>query len=250
MPETPQRAERAEARPEHGQREAIHFAHPAHSKGPARQAAQKNPRQGKEMPKTLVFGKWSTEGINVRDLGLVRYINLETKMVPHSFGKMTSGRFKKAEMSIVERIANKVMRSGQGKRKLSGKYIRGRNSCGKKLQALRIIERAFDKVERQTSQNPLQVLVKAIESSAPREDTTRIKRGGVMYAVSVDLAPLRRMDEALKNIALAAFQGSFGTKISAEDALARELVLASKGDSSSFAVKRRDEVERIAKASR
>jgi small subunit ribosomal protein S7 len=171
-------------------------------------------------------------------------------MIPHSFGKMTSGRFKKAEMSIVERLANKIMRSGQGKRKLSGKYIRGRNSCGKKLQTLRILERAFDRVEKQANQNPLQVLVKAIENSAPREDTTRIKRGGVMYTVSVDLAPLRRVDEALKNIALAAFQGSFGVKTSAEEALAKELILAAKGESSSFAVKRRDEVERIAKASR
>ncbi|MFA4907626.1 MAG: 30S ribosomal protein S7 [archaeon] len=218
---------------------------------PARPHAHKPAEEKKfQMPKTLVFGKWSTDGIRIADLGLAKYINLETKMIPHSFGKMSRGRFKKAEMSIVERLANKVMRSGQGKRKLSGKYIRGRNCTGKKLQTLRIIEKAFEITERQAKENPLQVLIKAIENSAPREDTTRIKRGGVMYTVAVDLAPLKRIDEALKNIALAAFQASFKSKTSAEEGLARELTLAAKGDSSSFAVKRRDEVERIAKASR
>ena len=99
------------------------------------------------------------------------------------------------------------MRSGQGKRKLSGKYIRGRGACGKKLQAMRIVEKAFDRIEKQTKENPVQVLINAIENSAPREDITRIKRGGISYTVSVDVAPTKRIDEALKNLALAAQLG-------------------------------------------
>lgn len=198
----------------------------------------------------LIFSKWDTMDVKIHDIGLAKYISLDTKTVPHTFGRKSRKRFEKAKMGIVERLINKVMRSGQGKRKLSGKYIRGRGSCGKKIQAMEIVERAFEKIERQTKQNPIQVLVNAIENSAQREDTTRIQRGGITYAQSVDVAPMKRVDEALKNIALAAFASSFNSRTPAEDALAQELILASKSDSKSFSVKRRDEVERIAKSSR
>jgi len=199
---------------------------------------------------SLIFGKWDTSQIQVRDLGLTRYISLDTKKVPHTFGRNTRKRFEKAELSIVERLINKVMRSGQGKRKLSGKYIRGRGSCGKKLQATQIVEKAFEIVEKQTNENPVQALVKAIENAAPREDITRIKRGGISYTQAVDMAPQRRVDESLKNIALAAFASSFNNKTPAAEALAKEIILASKEDNASFSVKRRDEVERIAMGSR
>ena len=199
---------------------------------------------------TLAFERWGTTDVKISDLGLAKYINLDIKMVPHSFGKKSKKRFEKGNIDIVERLINKMMRSGQGKRKLSGKYIRGRGSCGKKLQAMEIVEKAFEIVEKRTNQNPLQVLVEAIENAAPREDVTRVKKGGIIYSQAVDVAPLKRVDESLKNIAIAAFASSFNTKKDAATALAEELILASKEESKSFSVKRRDEVERIAKASR
>jgi small subunit ribosomal protein S7 len=199
---------------------------------------------------TLIFGKWSPEKIRIEDITIAKYINFEEKIVPHTFGKNTRKRFSKGNLNIVERLINKIMRSGQGKRKLSGKYIRGRKSCGKKLQAMQIVEDAFQIIENETKENPLQVLVKAIENSAPREDITRIKRGGIAYTISVDVAPLKRIDEALKNLALAAFASSFNKKVTASQALAKELILASKNDSNSFSVKRKNEVERIAMSSR
>jgi len=198
----------------------------------------------------LVFGRWDSQNVKISDLGIARYIVLDSKAVPHSFGRQTKKTFEKGKISIVERLINKAMRSGQGKRKLSGKYVRGRGSCGKKLQAMRIVEEAFSIVEAKTKENPLQVLVKALENAAPREDTTKIKKGGIAYAVAVDVAPMTRVDEALKNIALAGFVGSFNKKKSAAEALAEELVLASQEDPKSISVKRRDEVERIAKSSR
>ncbi|MBU1120684.1 MAG: 30S ribosomal protein S7 [archaeon] len=197
-----------------------------------------------------LFGKWTVEGVKINDITLANHLSLESKLIPHSFGKLTRKRFSKGSMSIVERLVNKVMRSGQGKRKLSGKYIRGRGSCGKKLQAINIIEKAFEIVEKETKQNPVQVLVRAIENSAPREDTTRIKKGGIAYSIAVDIAPLKRIDESLKNIALAAFSSSFNKKVTASEALAKELILASKDDANSFSIKRKDEVERIAQSSR
>lgn len=199
---------------------------------------------------TLIFGKWSTIDVRVTDISLAQYISLDMKSVPHTFGKGTRQRFAKANVSVVERLINKVMRSSQGKRKLSGKFIRGRNGCGKKILAMEIVEGAFDIIQEKTGSNPIQVLVDAIQFSAPREDTTRVKKGGVAYSISVDVAPGKRIDEALKNLALAGFVNSFNSKRSAAECLAEELMAASKQDTKSIAVKRRDEVERIAKSSR
>lgn len=199
---------------------------------------------------TAIFGKYTTSGVVLRDTSLVPYINLEERHTPHSFGKGASARFAKSKMNIVERLINKLMRSGQGKRKLSGKYIRSRWACGKKLNAMKIVEKAFDIIEKETKQNPIQVLIQAIENSAIREDTTRIKKGGVAYSVAVDVSPLRRVDEAIKNISLAGYASSYNSKTTASEGLAKEIILAAKEDNNSFSIKRRDELERIAIASR
>ncbi len=201
-------------------------------------------------PGYKMFNKWDTSEVVINDLGLARYVNLDTVIIPHTFGRKSQGKFAKADINVVERLINKIMRSGQGKRKLSGKYIRGRGSCGKKLQCLQIVERAFSIIETKTKKNPVQVLVDAIENAAPREDVTRIKKGGVAYSLAVDVSPIRRLDDALKNIALAGFGGSFNKKVSAEEALAEEIIACAAGDQKSSATKRREEVERIAKASR
>jgi small subunit ribosomal protein S7 len=199
---------------------------------------------------TKVFGKWEVESVQIRDTTLARQISLSPRVIPHSFGKGAKRAFQKEKLNIVERLINKIMRSGQGKRKMSGKYIRGRGSCGKKLQAMRIVEDAFEMVHTQTNENPIQILIRAIENSAPREDVTRMKKGGVAYAQAVDVAPLKRVDESLKNLALAGFYGSFNNNTSAAEALAKELVQASKDDNNSVSIKRRNEVERVALASR
>jgi small subunit ribosomal protein S7 len=200
--------------------------------------------------KLLLFGKYSADGVIVTDPGIAKYLNLSTPLVPHSHGRLAKKTWRRLHIPVVERLINKVMRTGQGRRKLSGKFIRGRGVTGNKMLAMRIVNRAFEQIERESKQNPMQVLVQAIENSAPREDTTKIQRGGISYTVSVDVGPQRRIDESLKNIALAAFQKSFKSKTSASEALAREILLASKEDNQSFAIKRRDEIERIAKSSR
>ena len=266
----PPKTEKREESPQHSKAEALHpKAEAMHSK--TEKKAEPHPHkpitafqkteeteaeqkpQLKIKPKAFqpkILGKWAMEGVQIRDYSLAPYINLESRFVPHSFGRSTEHKFEKAKMNVVERLINKVMRSGQGKRKMSGKFIRGRNSTGKKIQAIQIVEKAFEQIERETSQNPIQVLITAIENVTVREDTTRIKKGGVAYTVAVDVAPMRRVDEALKNLALCGFAGSFNKKVAAHEALAKEIILAAKGDSNSSSIKRRDEVERIAVASR
>ncbi len=197
-----------------------------------------------------IFNRWDANEVVVKDLGLNRYINLDTVIIPHTFGRKSQGNFAKADINIVERLINKMMRSGQGKRKLSGKYIRGRGSTGKKLQNIQTVEKAFEIIEKKTKKNPVQVYVDAIENAAPREDVTRAKRGGVAYSLAVDVSPIRRLDDSIKNIALASFGGSFNKKVSASEALAEEIIACAAGDMKSLAMKRREEVERVAKASR
>ena len=127
------------------------------------------------------FGKWQVDDVAIKDPGLQRYIKLQPGLVMRTGGKHAGKQFGKAEVPVVERLINKIMRSGPGVRKLGGKFIRGAGACGKKLKAYNIVRKALDTVEQKTKKNPIQVLVDAIQNSALREETTRIAYGGITY---------------------------------------------------------------------
>ena len=196
------------------------------------------------------FGKYDYN-VKVNDVSLEPYISLKRVELPHTFARHGNKQFAKGKVNIVERLANKLMRGGTGE-KLSGRVIRTKSHglMGKKSKALRVIESAFGAVEVRTKMNPIQVLIRAIENSAPREDITRVRFGGISYQVAVDVAPQRRLDLALRNLALAAIMGSFDKKATLGEALANELVLASNNDISSYSVKRKNDTERMAKSAR
>ena len=197
-----------------------------------------------------VFDKWETN-VEVRDAGLQGYINLDALILPHTGGRVEAVRFWKNKLTIVERLINKIMRSGATKRKVAGHFIRRHGGySGKKIKAFRTVNKAFDIIHTKTEENPVQVLVRAIEHSAPREEVTTLTYGGVSYHQSVDIAPQRRLDIALKNIALGASEKTFKSKISYAQALAEELTLGSNADVKSYAVSKKEEIERIAKSAR
>lgn len=197
-----------------------------------------------------LFGKWDYN-VKVNDISLKQVISLKPLHFPHSFGRHAKKRGKKKKVNIVERLINSLMRGGTGE-KLRGRVIRtGGRLQGKKLRVMKIVENAFEIIEKREKKNPIQVLVEAIENSSPREDTTRVEMGGVSYQLAVDVSATRRLDIALRNIALGALTKAFDNKKPLAEALAEELIYASKGDiQNSFAVKRKDEIERIAKAAR
>jgi len=88
-------------------------------------------------------------------------------------------------------------------------------------------------------------------NSAPREDFTKVSFGGVSYQVAVDVSASRRLDMALRNITLAAIMKAFDVKKNLTEALADEIEYAAKMDAAnSFAIKKRDETERMARAAR
>ncbi|PCN49834.1 30S ribosomal protein S7 [Candidatus Geothermarchaeota archaeon ex4572_27] len=165
------------------------------------------------MVEIKLFNKWPMEGIEVRDPGLKRYICLKPVILPHTEGRHEHKRFGKAEVPIVERLINQLMRP-------------------------------------KTKENPVQVLVRAIENAAPREETTRIAYGGIVYHQAVDVSPQRRVDLALRWIAEGARLAAFSNPKSIVECLAEEIMLAAEGSPRSYAIQRKDEVERIAMASR
>jgi len=197
-----------------------------------------------------LFGKWGFNDVMVGDEGLQRYISLDPVYVPHTAGRLTGKQFSKSKMNIVERLVNKLMRSGQGTRKVSGRYIRGSGNTGKKYNAINIVETAFDIIAKRTEKNPLQVFVDAVNNSGPREETTTIIYGGIRYHKAIDVSSQRRIDFALKYIALGAFSNSFNSKKSIGECLADEIIWASKSDTKGYAIQRKEETERIAQSSR
>ena len=200
---------------------------------------------GKDRLNMLLFNKWDTSGIEVTDVGLQRVISLKpSTVIPISFGRHEHQRLKKAEVNVIERLANNLMHFGKRYAKNTGRM------GGKKMRVLNVIKTALDIIYVETGKNPVELLVKAIENSSPNEDTTRIVYGGVVYHVSVDVAPLRRIDLALRFIDEGVKESTYTNPQAIEEALASEIILASRNDMASHAVKKKNEQERIAMASR
>jgi small subunit ribosomal protein S7 len=197
-------------------------------------------------PNLLLFGKWDATTVQVNDVGLVRYISLKPTLVPHTSGRHAHKRFHKSNVPIVERFANKMLNAGKRKEK---KTRTGKNA-GKKLMVLNKLRRVFEMISYRTGLNPIQILVTAIENAAPAEETTRISYGGMAYPRSVDVAPQRRIDLALRYLVVGAVRSSHKNAKSFEECLVDELLLAYKNDAGSFAVSRKEERERVARSAR
>jgi small subunit ribosomal protein S7 len=184
-----------------------------------------------------LFQKWSFKDITVKDIGLQRYLNLTPMVAPHSMGRHEHQRFRKAKVNIVERLINGLMRSGK--------------NSGKKAKATNIVKETFEIINLRTGgKNPIDVLVQAVENASPCEDTTRVSYGGVVYHLSVDVAPQRRIDLAIRHITEGARASSKNNPRSIQETLADELVLAANKDIKSVAIAKRNEIERVAQSSR
>jgi len=192
----------------------------------------------------LLFRKWHLSEIEIKDIGLKTAISLKKTIMPMDFGRSALRRFNKADVNIVERLVNKMMHFGKKNAKNTGRM------AGKKIHIYNIVKTTFEIIHLKTGKNPVEVLVRAIENSAPNEDTTRIVYGGTVYHVSVDVAPIRRVDLALRFIADGVKEATFSNPKPIEEFLAEHLILSANNDPASPSVKRKNELERIAQASR
>ncbi len=195
-----------------------------------------------------VFNRWPTNEIKVEDEGLQRYITLEARFAPKSGARYSGKRFHKSKTFIVERLINKVMVPGHIKKH---KHFRTSGFCtGKSNTAYETVENAFKVIEQKLRENPIKVFVKAIENGAPREEIVTIEYGGARYPKAVDCAPQRRVDIVLRHFVWGAYGQSFNKKKSLVEALAEAIIAAYRCDAKSFAVNKKNEIERQADSSR
>ncbi len=188
------------------------------------------------MMELKLMGKYSVNDVIIHDQSLAKYINLTSALNLHTGGRFSNYFAGKANMNTVERLINKLMRTEKW--------------TGKKYSAYSILKDAFDIVEKRTKQNPIQALINSIENASPREEVTRLRYGGIAVPKAVDVSPSRRLDIALRNIALGATKSSFKNKKPIEVCLAEEIINASKNSADSYAVSKKEEIERIAKSAR
>ncbi|MEM2138994.1 MAG: 30S ribosomal protein S7 [Candidatus Woesearchaeota archaeon] len=193
------------------------------------------------------FNRWSTENISVKDPGLVNYITTKPRIMPKTGARYASKRFHKSKIFIVERLMNKLLVSGHK----SGKHMisSGRNT-GKALSVYKLVEDAFLIIEKKTGKNPVEVFVKAVENAAPREEIITIEYGGARYPKAVEVAPQRRIDQAIKYMVQGVYQKSFDNKKSAVDNLVDEIINAYNASTNSAAIAKKYETERQCDSSR
>eukprot|EP01123_Difflugia_compressa_P003572 TRINITY_DN1470_c0_g3_i2.p1 TRINITY_DN1470_c0_g3~~TRINITY_DN1470_c0_g3_i2.p1 ORF type:complete len:197 (+),score=38.16 TRINITY_DN1470_c0_g3_i2:141-731(+) len=187
-----------------------------------------------------LFDKWSYDVV-VEDLTLRDYIAVKNKekykqYLPHTAGRYNTKRFRKAQCPIVERLTNSLM-------------MHGRNN-GKKLMAVRIVKHAFDIIHLVTGENPVQVFVNAVQNGGPREDSTRVGSAGAVRRQAVDVSPLRRVNQALYLITAGARLAAFRNIKTIAECLADEIINCAQESPNSYAFKKRDEIERVAKSNR
>ena len=197
-----------------------------------------------ETQNLLLFRKWDLSDITIEDPGLKTAISLRKQIYPYTFGRSALKRFNKADVNIVERLVNKLMHFGKKYAKNTGRM------AGKKTRLTNTVKVAFEIIHLKTGKNPVEVLVRAIENSAPNEDTTRIVYGGTVYHVSVDVSPIRRVDLALRFITDCVKEATFSNPKAIEEHLAEQLIMAASTNPNAPSLKKKHELERIAQASR
>ncbi len=195
-------------------------------------AAPAPPRKGQ----VLLFGKYSFDGVEVKDPGLIRYINVKPIAVPHTSGRHANKSFAKQRLNIVERLINGMMRS--------------EHSTGEKAHAYNTVREAFRIVAERTKLNPIQVYVDALQAVSPREVVTRLRFGGISVPKAVDVSSSRRLDMAIRNMCRGVIDSSHKNKKRLAQCLADEIINASLGKLESAAMAKREEVERVAASAR
>ena len=193
-----------------------------------------------------IFDKYDISGIVVQDAGLKSVINLKPKLILKSQGRNVV-KLGQTKVNIVERLMNKLAVGGHRGKK--HKLEKG-NATGKYTKNMGIILDALEIIEKKTGKNPVEVLVRAIENIAPRDEITVIEYGGARYPQAIDVAPIRRVNLSLKYIIHGASDKAFNKKKTITQCIAEEIIMAAEKNGESFAIRKKKESESQADSAR
>jgi small subunit ribosomal protein S7 len=195
----------------------------------------------------LTMDRWDASEVEIEDDGLVRVINLDNILAPRSRGRHVEKQFYKAEVPIVERLLNRMYVAGhRGNKHL----VDSGHNTGKSDKLWNMLEEVFETIEEETGENPIQVLVDAIENSAPAEEVVTYQRGGVRARKAVLVSPQRRVDLALRLLIQGAYNERLASSDSAVETLSQEIMAAANGSSDVRAVREKERREREAEGAR
>ena len=116
---------------------------------------------------------------------------------------------------------------------------------GKKSVAEKIVYGAFDQINKNSKDNPLDVFMKALEEVSPVVEVKSRRVGGAKYQVPVEIRPSRRQALAMRWLVDAARKRN---EKSMDQRLAGELSDAAVGKGA--AVKKKEDVHKMAEANK
>ncbi|KAF8386199.1 hypothetical protein PRIPAC_75341, partial [Pristionchus pacificus] len=162
-----------------------------------------------DLPEVKLFGKWNLQEVNVADISLVDYITVKekyAKYLPHSAGRYQVGKDINIYVPICITLPSSFLKA----------------PC-KPLAGAR---------QRRYHVGPVK--------------TTRIGRAGTVRRQSVDVAPFRRVNQAMWLLGTGAHEAAFRNIKTIAECLADELINAAKESPNNYAIKKKDEPERVA----
>jgi small subunit ribosomal protein S7 len=125
------------------------------------------------------------------------------------------------------------------------KFMNVLMEAGKKSVAERIVYGAFEAINRRGGKDPLEVFTQALQNSRPMVEVKSRRVGGANFQVPVEVRPVRRMALAMRWLREAARKRgemSMGLRRAAE--------LMDAAEARGGAVKKREEVHRMAEANK
>lgn len=194
-----------------------------------------------------LFDMYDVSNIEIKDPALKSYINLSPKLLLKTQGSDHKVKFFATKMNIVERLASRLAVPGHigKKHKIVTSW-----SSGHYYKNMKTVLKALEIIERKTKENPIQVVVRAIEKCSPRDEITVIEHAGARYPQAVDSSPMRRVNLAVRWIVQGSYGRAFGKKRKIAESLANEIILASQGNMESYAMGKKNEAEKQADSAR
>jgi small subunit ribosomal protein S5e len=237
-----------------------------------------------------LFNKWSYDDISVGDISLEDYIAVKPKFaqfVPHTAGRFQAKRFKKAQCPIVERMTCSLMMHGRnnGKKIMAVRIVQHAFDIVNLLTDQNPIQQLVDAI---INASPREDSTRVGSGGVVRRQAVdvspmrRVNQAIYLITQGARAAAFRNIKTIAevscceehntggRGVQLGTGLGAGNAESESRDVrrqgrgrycrvlctsvllqcLADEIINAAKGSSNSFAIKKKDELERIAKANR